>query len=101
MPEQRDASLEETIRYKSKFLLQTTGKSKRIIEMNARELIQLSGKALMMKTFSEQFDYRDGMKYWEIVEKESSKRLYEIMPNSPRFYSTPNPNSILNSILDK
>lgn len=69
---------EIAIRENSKFLLHTTGPSKKINEMNANELKLLSIKASAMKIFSENFDYRDGLEYWGTVEKVSQERLKQI-----------------------
>lgn len=85
------SKLEETIRTKQKFLISTLKKSKRIEEMDARELIQLSGKAIMMRAWCEIIDDDNGVKFWETVYKVCQERLLEINPEESKikFYSTP------------
>ena len=82
------SKLEETIRTKQKFLISTLKKSKRIEEMDARELIQLSGKAIMMRAWCEIIDDDNGVKFWETVRTVCKKRSDEIQPNKIKFYST-------------
>ena len=66
---------EKEIRNKARFLLLTTGPSKRINEMSAKELRLLSGKAYVNWIYSELLDDTNGEKYWKLVESVAKERL--------------------------
>ena len=80
---------EKEIRNKARFLLLTTGPSKRINEMSAKELRMLSGKAHVNWIYSELLDDTNGEKYWKLVESVAKERLEKINTNQIKFESTP------------
>ena len=80
---------EKAIREKSRFLLHTTGPSKRINDMSAKELRLLSGKAHLNWIYSELLDDTNGEKYWKLVESVAKERLEQTDTNQIKFESTP------------
>lgn len=81
---------EKEIRNKARFLLLTTGPSKRINEMSEKELRMLSGKAHVNWVYSELLDDTNGEKYWKLVESVAKERLEQIETDTIKFESTQN-----------